>query len=747
MAENNYIYSLLPCAGAESPPPLGGIGPATDPFRMRHFLLSLILGTLCCGASARSARYVDYRYAPQDQVSTICFPDDTCKTIVGPQGQLLYGFGGKRFFTYIEGKRGFSTVIQLLADENLKFAEQKLHSARVPIVETAATCGGLEILQEAFAYAEEFMERGVPTRSGNREDILLTQIKNPTRAGRIVRPVVVVNSERPVRVEGRSVIVDSTCRFVLSHPVGRVRRNLADFKTLIELEPIEVPAGESRLVAGVCDNAKRSTLADAFELNATPLLNDLPRLRDRAVRYWEEEAQIPYGRVVVPDAEIQHLLDASVRGIWQAREVAGRRYNFQVGPTCYRVLYIVDGAFILETATMLGRGDQARSGIEYMLSFQRENGQFSKLTRTYWKESGIVLWACVRHAMLTQDKAWLRSVWPQLSKAVGFIRSLRERSLLNDNPLDDGLIEPGYIDGGLEGGPEQAEYTNVLWNLVGLQAMVRAAGWLGEAGDAARWQAEYDDFYAAFRRAAERDKLSDSFGNIYLPTVMDPSYHTLPQRAQWAFCQSIYPGQIFGPDDPLARGTLDMLHTTLQQGMVMGTGWIIEGIWSYFASFYGHASLWMGSPGRAADALYAFANHASPLWLWREEHNPRDLQGDKYIGDMPHNWGSAEFIRLATHLLQIDRGSELHLLEGIPAEWLGPGMKTALNGVATPFGPLSFRLEVDRKGNKARLAVDRLPDSSCTALVVHLGEWGGPGGGRTLRLNPHEANTIEIDLN
>ena len=50
---------------------------------------------------------------------------------------------------------------------------------------------------------------------------------------------------------------------------------------------------------------------------------------------------------------------------------------------------------------------------------------------------------------------------------------------------------------------------------------------------------------------------------------------------------------------------------------------------------------------------------------------------------------------LAIHLLVLDRGSELHLLEGLPAAWLKPGMVTRLKQVATPFGPLTLGLQVN----------------------------------------------------
>jgi hypothetical protein len=162
--------------------------------------------------------------------------------------------------------------------------------------------------------------------------------------------------------------------------------------------------------------------------------------------------------------------------------------------------------------------------------------------------------------------------------------------------------------------------------------------------------------------------------------------------------------------------------------MVYGTGWDAQGIWNYFASFYGHAWLWQGQGRKAAEALAAFGNHAAPTLVWREEQS---LAGEKFrkVGDMPHNWASAEFIRLTIHLLALDRGDELHLLEGLPREWLGPGMLTRLNGVASPFGPIHLVLQADPKGSSAVLSVSPLA-SNCKAIVVHL------PGGRTKRISP-----------
>jgi hypothetical protein len=397
---------------------------------------------------------------------------------------------------------------------------------------------------------------------------------------------------------------------------------------------------------------------------------------------------------------------------------------------------------------MVGAGKEARSGITYTLSQQKPNGAFEVLSPQFYKENGIVLWTCVRHAMLTQDKAWLESVWPKLEGAAGYIQQLRQRSREDGTPLDDGLNPPGEIDGGLSGGAtgfKRPEFSNVHWNLLGLRAFIQAAHWLGKEDSAALWQKEYDDLNATFRKAATRDMLKDRHGNSYVPIFMANEGKELPQRAQWTFCHAIYPGQIFAKDDPLVASTMAMLEATEREGMVYGTGWDATGIWNYFASFYGHAWLWEGNGRKAAEVLYAFANHASPTLVWREEQS---LQGEKFkkVGDMPHNWASAEFIRLTIHLLALDRGDELHLLEGLPAEWIKPGSVTRLRGVATPFGPLTMDLRISTDGRTANLHLEPLADPTCRKVVVHLAGWTTAAGSALLELDPKQPHHRTIAI-
>jgi hypothetical protein len=294
----------------------------------------------------------------------------------------------------------------------------------------------------------------------------------------------------------------------------------------------------------------------------------------------------------------------------------------------------------------------------------------------------------------------------------------------------------GIIDGGIQNG---VDYSNTYWNLIGLAACIEGAKWLGKDAEAAEWKKEYDDFNAVFRKAVARDVWKDSNGITYLPMVMGaPGREQLPQRGQWSFCHAVYPGRLFAKDDAIAQGTLAMLRATEQEGMVHGTGWDPKGIWTYFGSFYAHAWLEMGDGKKAAAQLYAFANHAAPPLVWREEQSLKGTDFHK-VGDMPHNWASAEFIRLVVHLLALDRGDELHLLEGIPAEWLKPGMVTRLDKIATPFGPFSMTLHVNADGTKATLTTGALRND-CRAIVIHL-----PDGGTT-RLDASRSQSTILSL-
>jgi hypothetical protein len=438
--------------------------------------------------------------------------------------------------------------------------------------------------------------------------------------------------------------------------------------------------------------------------------------RGRAIKYWQS-IDLPYDRMTVPDPEVQGLLDSCIRNIYQARELRNGQPAFQVGPTCYRGTWAADGPFILESITYLGRGKETRAGLQVQVDKDEGPGgvQFSK-------KSGLRLWMIWRHAQLTGDWEWLESMWPKVEQNVNQIISYRRMTLDDPGQANYGLMPPGFGDGGLGG--IHREYTNVYWTLAGLHAAIEMAEKLNRK-TLSKWQAEYRDYWQVFDKARNRDKLTDSFGNVYVPVTMKGEQRQLPQRGAWAFLQSIFPGRIFEPDDKLMLGTLSMLDSNQQEGLIYGTGWLPDGIWNYAASFYGHAHIWLDHAKKAAATLYAFGNHACPLLCWREEQNPQG-QKEHQVGDMPHNWASAEFIRMVRHLLILERGDELHLLHGLPHVWTRPGNKTKMLEIPTSFGPLSLMLEMDGKGDSVAIEITPPRRDPPEKIKVHLEHFHRP---------------------
>ncbi len=575
------------------------------------------------------------------------------------------------------------------------------------------------------------VECGVPNFSGRptRNDVLLVRLRNPGAALARVTPTLTVESETPVAtVDARTLRLGTGTLIIVSQPCPRIEQ--AGARTLLRFDELTLAPGAERVLAFTISRGLRPV---AFPKTVAQVQN----ARSAAARFWRH-VPLPYGHIEVPDTAVQAQLDASIRNIYQAREIKNGLPAFQVGPTCYRGLWVVDGSFLLEAVTFLGRTNEARAGIKYLMSFQRTDGGFM-LIDGHWKETGIVLWAVARHAQLTGDRAWLRSVWPSVERGFKFIEAMRR--MPPAGAPNAGLIPDGFSDGGLA--DRVPEYTNIYWTMAGMRAAIAAARWLGNDTEADAWQREYDDFFATFRRAAARDLKTDAHGNRYLPIRMAKGEGIPPQKAQWAFLHAVFPGKVFAPDDPLVRGNMAMLHAVEKEGLVLDTGWLKNGIWTYFGGFYGAAWLWLGDGDKAARTLYAFGNHASPLLCWREEQMPVG-QGNAVVGDMPHNWASAEFIRLVRNSLALERGRELHLFEALPAAWAKPGAVTRLRGVLTSFGPLSLELRVAKDGRSARLKLDPPRRNPPPRIVLHLDRWSGRAGTLDLPADRISARTIEI---
>ena len=393
---------------------------------------------------------VDYRYAPPWWQTCIGLPDDWQKTLVSKEGALLYD--------YIRGSE-FGARVSIGLDGGVAgVSAQSMPAPRVPVVETVLNgADGRELLRWSVLAVVPGPDQKLPMRGKPganearppRGDLLLA--RKAAGAGRLA---LTVEAKEPLDVVDRTILRGGR-RFVSFS--ARWDGIVPGRDKITILFPARIDE-----LAVYCASGHDAGDVDPAWAKAQP---------ERAARYWSER-DFPYGVLSVPDPALQGLLDSCIRNIYQAREIKDGLPIFQVGPTCYRGLWVVDGAFILEAMTYLGRGLEARAGIDHLLTRQKPDGSFDILGN-YWKENGIVLYILTRHALLTGDTAWLQKNWPVVVRVVGAIKRLREESRKNPAAPEAGLMPPGVPDGGIGG--VVAEYTNVYWNLAGLKAAVEAA--------------------------------------------------------------------------------------------------------------------------------------------------------------------------------------------------------------------------------------------------------------------------------
>jgi hypothetical protein len=473
-----------------------------------------------------------------------------------------------------------------------------------------------------------------------------------------------------------------------------------------------------------------TTQADVFVLHgadaSVPDLPDPEVAQQAAYRYWQEEAPIPYDRLRVSDVALQHLLDASLRTVYQSREVVDGHPQFQPGMALYRGLWTHDAAYLIDTALMLGDTLTARRALEGLLTFQRDDGQVEVMRpHTMNRETALTTWLMTRYAALSGDDAWLRQRWERLVRAVDWMAALRAQTLDDPDTPYYGLLPPGFADGGLGG--VHAEYSGVYWTLISLEAALDAAHRLDRTEHVDAWQTLYDEMLASWRAAARRDVRHTADGHPYLPVrIGDTTATAPPQQAQWMFIEAVLHGDFIAPDDSLVTGTLAVLDDAEVQGLVRNVGWQRDGIWAYFGGWYGALHLAAGHRDRAADILYAFANHATPHGALVEEQRPKG-ESPRTAGDYPHAWGSSLMVRYAGHLIAAEHDDDLVLLDGVPPQWLAPGDTLALDGWRTPFGPVTLQARVDAFGREATIVADP------------IGEPGQPG---QVRINLRPFKTL-----
>ncbi len=703
-----------------------------------------------------ATREISHCYAPSSIWTCLAHPDDPHKTLVDEQGSLLYGFVNS---IPSEGDFWFNRIFSfgLKTSAGPARVSQSTESARHPFVKTIIEYPNATLELLAFSHDDE----------GKRTDIVIWKViagEDETSVdtalwidgqdlGRVfVLPEEMQSGQRVYATDAkkwRHIQGDFLVSAYkdMDPPATEPQHDIAYLSAPHELVMSAgrqfgpVPRLQTRQFTVTAGNPVQGAIV--FPVNhALEADCDLDWAKQALIKERQFWTQYPLQTVGwnLPDNNLMDMVTASARNIMQARELKDGLPEFQVGPTCYRGLWVVDGHFILEAARYMGHDSAGKQGIDALLRRAKPDGSIMQLP-DHEKETGISIASLIRQCEFGDDRERLASLWPVIQDAVTYIRALREKSRQAgiDAP-EYNLMPATFADGGLGG--VRPEYTTTLWTLVGLKKAFEAARMLGYDEDAQSFEAEFQDLLSVFRDKAARDMQLLPDGTPYLPMCMpnassehiqeqdfkgavSPYYRVNPGTATWALAHAIYPGEIFAPDDPIVENfcqLLDLIDD--EEGVPANTGWLPHNaVWNYAASFYAHVWLYAGRPDKAIDYLYSFANHASPTRVWREEQSLRSASYEQIVGDMPHNWASAEFIRLTRHLLVFERGGQLELLPALPPEWVKPNNTISLDNTPTGYGEVSLSLTLDEAGTGVlNLAFETGRSQQPDAVVLHLPE-------------------------
>jgi len=637
-------------------------------------------------------RDIDFRFAPRLWQATIGFPDDPKKSLVGQNGELRYGFVKGNLLV---GMEDFWTVcsFSLAGMEDDHLMRQWLEAPHVPIVHTLIERPRATLELTTFASRRA---------SEGRVDNVLLEIRSK-RGSVAAVPRIHIRTCGPMKqISGPPTIVvgdpKTNAPFLLGAKLGPA----GDFATFWEESGYTLYLPHSEV-----SPARPAAYFVRFPLEGQTIealqqgLQHPDALIEEARGFWKDWK--PFGTTAwsLP-GKSGEFLTACARNIQQAREARDGRLVFQVGPTVYRGLWIVDGNFLLEAARYLGYDQEADDGLLAEWAKQLPSGQVVAAGGgEHWKDTAIAMFTLVRQCELKQDWSYLKQLEPNVRRAIEFLIKLRDDARGGNSTNGRyRLLAPGFADGGLGG--VRSEFTNTVWTLAGLKAVAGAAQRLHMRSlDIAK--GFHDELCAAFLLAAQKEMVQHEEGFEYLPMLArddeawrdpEPWNRPRPQTAQWALSHAIFPGLVFAKDHPIVKGHIALLQACTQEDIPAETGWLWhESVWNYNASFAAHVYLWAGLTEWAERTFRGFLNHASPLYCWREEQPLQKALLGQDWGDMPHNWASAECVRYLRNRLVLEDGARLRLLEGFSAGDGKDRKPVRLENTPTRFGRVNLEME------------------------------------------------------
>lgn len=688
-------------------------GPVPDPLISDIKVSRGITGDMATDVSPDLYAAIDFRFAPLQWQSTICFTDyDSHKTLVGENGEFRYG--------HPEPNEIFQPT--LLGMEQDRLVRQWLDAPGVPIIHTHLDRAQVEV--ELISFATNRPDEG-------RVDNVILKVTPKTLSSLVVGPALAFYSRRQANIldcpardrivvgeKNDQLLVASSRPFVTMFPNGR--------GWVFRIRPGEVTADKPLwcFLRLPCSGQGYEKIASG--------LQDPWGLLAEVRAHWKTWSPVEGAVTWRLPQPLQDFLTAGACSMFQMREKIDGRLTLQAGPTVYRGFWVLDGHWMMEAIRYLGFDSEAQRLLEDEWASQDSSGAFfAGAGREHWKDTGIAIFSLIRHAELAGDWTFFDTMKPGVLRAVKFLESQRAMAAKEGGSIGRyGLLAKGFCDGGIDG--IRPELTNTVWVLAGLKALTDIVERRRLEGFDSAIRL-YGDLRQSFLKAAEQERRRHTEGFYYLHMLLaeDPQWQAKegwalprPQSAQWALSHAIFPGLLFGPEHWITQGHNALMQSCVREQVPAETGWIQHGgLWNNQAAFQAQIHLWLREPDLARRNFLGFLNHAAPVYVWREEQPLRNSVSARQQGDMPHISATSEMVRYLRHMLALEVDTELRLLQGIGDLELSAGEPFQIVASPTRFGRVSLALAPESGGRLWRLRFERGrgPAPTSVELPLNLG--------------------------
>ncbi|MFN3412806.1 MAG: hypothetical protein ACK42L_01940 [Thermoanaerobaculum sp.] len=364
------------------------------------------------------------------------------------------------------------------------------------------------------------------------------------------------------------------------------------------------------------------------------------------------------------------------------------------GPRSYARVWIRDAALMGWVLLRLGYFQEVEEFLRFFTHLQFPNGKIPWCWDSRGADPvaehdsfGELILLVAEFTRFSGKKELAEAFWPQLVKAAEYANGLRQQNRTQAFTLPEktrffGLLPPSISHEGYAANPVHS-YWDDFWALRGFQDMAFLAELLGHGAEAHRFQQVGQELAQELLRSLAR-------------VVEEEKLPFLPASADLADFDPASSAIALSPLEFTELLSFLPLRETFERYLQQARG---LRTYTPYEARIGSALLRLGMREEATALLQRIAADTRPAgWNGFPEvvtENPRE---PRFVGDMPHGWVGAEFVRAVLDLVAFSKGDHLVAAAGIPQQWLTEGLEVRLEGLRTPWGTFSLRArgEADR---------------------------------------------------